>query len=64
MRFLALDLAIASSAAGQIRFDERPAGGGLDFRLANGATGRFRQVELKTGGAGALDFDGDGCWDV
>ena len=64
MRSVVLALALAWSAAGQIRFEETTEGTGLEFVLANGAAGRFRQVELMTGGVGALDFDGDGCLDV
>jgi hypothetical protein len=32
--------------------------------LNNGATGRFRQVELMTGGVAAFDYNNDGCTDV
>jgi hypothetical protein len=37
---------------------------GLHFQLNNGATGRFRQVELMTGGVAAFDYNNDGCADV
>ena len=57
-------LICAAAAAGQIRFQEVAAKSGLHFQLNNGATGRFRQVELMTGGVAAFDYNNDGCADV
>jgi len=54
----------AAAAAGQVRFQEVAAKSGLHFQLNNGATGRFRQVELMTGGVAAFDYNNDGCADV
>ena len=50
--------------AGSIRFQEVAAKSGLHFQLNNGATGRFRQVELMTGGVAAFDYNNDGCADI
>ncbi len=52
------------SLAGQVRFDEIAAKSGLHFQVNNGATGRFRQVELMTGGVAAFDYNNDGCADI
>jgi hypothetical protein len=57
-------LICAAAAAGQIRFQEVAAKSGLHFQLNNGANGRFRQVELMTGGVAAFDYNNDGCADV
>ena len=57
-------LICAAAAAGQIRFQEVATKSGLHFQLNNGATGRFRQVELMTGGVAAFDYNNDGCADV
>ena len=57
-------LICAAVAAGQIRFQEVATKSGLHFQLNNGATGRFRQVELMTGGVAAFDYNNDGCADV
>ena len=57
-------LICAAVAAGQIQFKEVAAKSGLHFQLNNGATGRFRQVELMTGGVAAFDYNNDGCTDV
>ncbi|GIW94119.1 MAG: RNA-binding protein [Pirellulaceae bacterium] len=37
---------------------------GLDFTYDNGAQGELLMVEATGGGAGWLDYDGDGRWDV
>ena len=54
----------AATAAAPIQFREVAAKSGLHFQLNNGATGRFRQVELMTGGVAALDYNNDGCADI
>src|SRR5580704_11712294 len=48
----------------QIRFEDVAKQAGLDFHLANGATGGFHQIELMPGGVAAIDFDRDGCIDI
>lgn len=60
----ALILFLAAAAAAQIQFQEMTGQSGVEFKLRNGASGRFRQVELMTGGVAALDFDSDGCLDL
>ena len=64
MKLAILVLAAALLAPGQVRFEDRAQVSGLDFRLENGASGRFRQVELMPGGVAAIDYDSDGCLDV
>jgi hypothetical protein len=54
----------AATATGQIQFREVAAKSGLKFKLDNAAAGRFRQVELMTGGVAAFDFNNDGCTDI
>ena len=46
------------------RFAEVAAHVGLDFTYSNGASGRVLMVEATGGGAGWLDFDGDGQLDI
>src|ERR1700676_5681911 len=60
--FALLLSSLASTA--QIRFEEVAQKAGLKFRLNNGATGGFHQIELMPGGVGAIDFNRDGCMDV
>jgi hypothetical protein len=55
---------VCAGLPAQIRFEEIGKRAGLDFTLRNAAGGRFRQVELMTGGVAALDFDNDGCMDL
>src|ERR1019366_2236623 len=47
-----------------IQFQDITAKAGLDFTLRNGATGRFYQPEIMTGGVAALDYNNDGCMDI
>ena len=47
-----------------IQFEDITAKAGLDFTLRNGATGRFYQPEIMTGGVAALDYNNDGCMDI
>ena len=56
--------AMPHPAVAQIRFEEIAKKAGLDFRLKNGASGRFSQVELMPGGVAAFDYDNDGCMDL
>ena len=51
-------------AVGQVQFRDVAERAGLNFVLHNGATGRFRQVELMTGGVAAFDYNNDGCADL
>ncbi len=51
-------------APGQIRFEEIAREAGIDFRLRNGESGRFRQVELMVAGVAVFDYNGDGCLDI
>ena len=60
----AILLVLAATASAQIEFQEMTAQSGISFKLRNGATGRFRQVELMPGGVAALDYDSDGCMDL
>src|ERR1700730_6414774 len=60
--FALLLSSLASTA--QIRFEDVAQKAGLKFRLNNGATGGFHQIELMPGGVGAIDFNRDGCMDV
>jgi hypothetical protein len=50
--------------AAQIRFQDAGLASGLNFTLANGATGGFHQIELMPGGVAAIDFNRDGCMDI
>lgn len=56
--------AMAHPAGAQIRFEEIAKKVGLDFRLKNGASGQFSQVELMPGGVAAFDYDNDGWLDL
>jgi enediyne biosynthesis protein E4 len=62
--FAVLLCGFAAAAPAQIAFEDATAASGIAFTLNNGATGRFRQVELMPGGVAAFDFDGDGCLDI
>lgn len=64
--FLILLAALPSCtlAAAQIQFQDITHRAGIDFRLANGATGAFHQVELMVGGVAVLDYNNDGCMDI
>jgi enediyne biosynthesis protein E4 len=57
-------LVVSSLPAAQIRFEDIAQKSGLKFKLNNGATGAFHQIELMTGGVGVLDFNRDGCMDI
>ena len=46
------------------KFEEVSASLGIDFIYANGASGRVLMVEATGGGAGWLDYDGDGRLDL
>jgi hypothetical protein len=59
-----LVLLLAGPAGAQLRFEEIGARSGLVFRLQNGAAGAFHQIELMPGGAAAIDYDNDGCFDL
>lgn len=48
----------------QIQFEDVGAKAGLNFRLRNGATGGFHQIELMVGGVAVLDYNNDGCMDI
>jgi enediyne biosynthesis protein E4 len=61
---LVLMLIVSASLAAQIQFEEISEKSGLRFRLENGATGNFHQVELMVGGVAVLDYNNDGCADV
>jgi hypothetical protein len=60
----AIVLFLAATASAQVAFEDVAASSGIIFELRNGATGRYRQVELMPGGVAALDYDGDGCLDL
>jgi hypothetical protein len=47
-----------------IQFEDITVKAGLDFTLRNGATGRFYQPEIMTGGVAAFDYNNDGCMDI
>jgi hypothetical protein len=66
MKFSGLVAILICSVAvlGQVQFQEVAEKSGLHFQLENGASGRFSQVELMTGGVAALDYNNDGCTDV
>jgi hypothetical protein len=64
MKLAGLLLALPLVASAQIRFEDVAKQAGLDFRLNNGATGGFHQIELMPGGVAAIDFDRDGCMDI
>ncbi len=65
----AIDTASVSAAAGKstgfgATFLDVHAESGIDFAYANGAVGRAMMVEVTGGGAGWLDYDADGQWDL
>lgn len=57
-------LTIGLALTSRIQFEEISRQAGLRFTLRTGATGRFYQPEIMTGGVAAFDFDGDGCTDI
>jgi hypothetical protein len=61
---LVLMLVVSASVTAQIQFEEISEKAGLRFKLENGATGNFHQVELMVGGVAVLDYNNDGCADV
>jgi hypothetical protein len=61
---LVLMLVVSASVTAQIQFEEISEKAGLRFKLENGATGNFHQVELMVGGVAVLDYNNDGCTDV
>ena len=63
LRALVLLLLLIPAVA-QIRFEEVAQKAGLQFRLLNGASGKFHQIELTGGGVAVLDYNNDGCTDI
>jgi hypothetical protein len=53
-----------TAVASKITFTEVARSSGLDFVHHSGATGDFLFPEIMGGGAGFLDFDGDGLLDA
>jgi hypothetical protein len=64
MRVVLAFLLSSLVSTSQIRFEDVAQPAGLRFKLNNGATGGFHQIELMPGGVGAIDFNRDGCMDV
>jgi hypothetical protein len=66
MRALAslLLLAAVGCGGGEAAFVDVAANAGLDFRHHSGAQGDYLLPEIMSGGAGFLDYDGDGFLDV
>ncbi len=63
--FLAGLLTLAASPAqGGLRFAERSAAWGIDFRHHHGGSGRRYMVETVCGGVVVFDYDGDGDHDL
>jgi hypothetical protein len=62
--WLVLMLVVSASVTAQIQFEEISEKARLRFKLENGATGNFHQVELMAGGVAVLDYNNDGCADV
>ncbi len=64
MRAVVALLLSSFALTAQIRFEDVAQKSGLQFKLNNGATGGFHQIELMPGGVGAIDFNRDGCMDI
>lgn len=54
----------ADDASPPIRFVDRAADWGVEFRYESGQEGRFLPPEIFGGGVGLLDYDGDGDLDI
>lgn len=53
-----------ASPEGSIRFEQLAEASGIDFRLTQGDPSLLNLLQVSAGGAGLLDYDGDGDLDV
>lgn len=58
------DLPARNASDGKPWFEEVASEAGITFRHSSGHTTRFFMPEMETGGAGLLDYDGDGLLDI